>query len=91
MSRPSFCAHCGTAVPADAMMPRLGAWWLCRACPAAALPVTPCGEYQHDYAGAVDDHGAVLWCCRRCGAVLQHQAISTEVVQAPQESGYIDC
>lgn len=88
MTRPSFCTHCGTAVPTDASMPRLGPWWLCGACQAAAATV-PCAEYAHDYAGAVDDQGSAVWACRTCGAVLGHQAISTDVMLVSREDGSI--
>ena len=85
MIRPTVCQLCHTARPTT----RLGAFWSCAAC--CGDRIVFCAEGQHDYGGAVDTHGTAVWCCRRrsCGAILGHQAISTERVEAAPETGEI--
>lgn len=95
MTRPHFCAVCACSVPTAASMSRRGPFWLCALC--AAAPVTPCGDGGHAWRGAIDDQGSAVaqrtsvWGCLQCGAILQHQAIKTDVVEAAPETGYIDC
>ena len=75
---PAFCQLCHIARPTT----RLGAYWTCAAC--CGDRIVFCAEGQHDYGGAVDTQGSNVWCCRRsqCGAILHHQVLSTERVEA---------
>ena len=79
---PGYCQLCCAARPTT----RLGAYHACAAC--CGDRIVFCAEGQHDYGGAVDTHGSNVWCCRRyqCGAILHHQAISTDRVEAAPET-----
>ncbi len=87
MTPPTFCELCHTAKPTT----HLGAYWACNAC--CGDRIVFCAEGAHDYGGAVDTQGSAVWSCRRvgCGAILHHQALSTERVEAAPETGYLDC
>ena len=74
----SSCARCHRVT--DSLS--VGVLRLCSLC--GLKP--PCGEYQHDY-GATATPGQ--WVCLRCGSTLASQALSTEVVLAPQ-APYMD-
>lgn len=89
MTRLSVCRQCHTLIPPETPMEQRGVWRLCRAC--AALVHTMCAEGAHTWAGAVDDAGTHLWCCETCGMRLGHQALDERLVEASQETGWVDC
>jgi ribosomal protein L37AE/L43A len=89
MPSPLACQLCGVLTPQHIEMHRIGVFWVCDNC--ASHFQSRCDDLPHTWQGGQDDHGSLLWCCTICGAVLMHQAISTDVVEAPQETGYIDC
>jgi len=79
----SCCQFCYRLVPQGVILQRLGAFWLCKDC-WDERPMEHCVEFAHDYGGSIDSQGTACLCCRRCGHVLYHQAISTDIVKAPE-------
>jgi len=77
------CMRCGALTSTTSYAG--GLLWLCAACPL----LLHCGEYHHAYRGSAKPG---TWVCNRCGAVLDSQPLSTDIVQAPMPTPeYIDC